>query len=140
MNLGRFQLGDFVPLSLNATTATGSPSAPSANPTAAIYDLTASPPSLVDTVQMVICDRYQQTAFFQTLHRLSSSYSATKFYAVCYAWNSGTALIKTEYFSVVAGGDSDGAVIGSIGYHRPDGERVVYLRDGGKLVFSRGPH
>lgn len=139
-NLGRFQLGDFVPLKLRTVDGNGTYAFPTvANPTAAVFDM-ADLAAAVETVQLIVQDRYKRTGYFGKNHRLSSSYAAAKSYMVIYEWAlSGTNYGDFDVFDVIAGGSSDGAVIGAEAYPRPEGEQVVYQLDGGKLLAGRNP-
>lgn len=139
MHIGRYRVGDFVPLGCECVDSSGTPSFPTAVPTAKIFDA-SSLGGAVETVNMPVHDRFGQTGFFRKQHRLSSSYSAAKTYIVIYNWAiAGTTYGYEQQFETVAGGDADGNVIGAIGLDRPEGQVVVYQLDGGKLHARRGP-
>lgn len=136
-NLGRFQLGDWLPLCLQAHGSTYAPTLPDNAPTAKIFDASGT---LVETLNMPINDRYgPTTALFMRRRLLDSSYS-TGFYMVTYLWIvSSTGYAETQQFEIVAGGSADGNVIGNYWNETPAAGYVITSLDGGKLLTNRGP-
>lgn len=136
--LGRFQLGDYVPLQIGTHPGTAVAANPTAAPTARIVALD-TPGSAVETVNMAIRDAYKRTGFFLNWLRLSSSYSA-KIYAAYYTWAiAGSNYSECDMFEVVAGGNSSGAVIGAAVIQRPEAEFLMYQLDDGTLNVRRNP-
>lgn len=138
MYLGRFQLGDSIPLSLGTRTGDGvlGPQLPSAAPVAKTYDASGT---LVETIKLPIKNRYKVTAYFEKRHRLSSSYSAGR-YLIVYQWViSATTYQAAAVFDIIEGGNADGAVIALQGVSRPEAIKVLYETESGKLNVGRNP-
>ncbi len=138
MEIGRFQLGDFVPLQFQSVDGSDTPTWPSSTPTIKTFaadDVTTA----VETIRPGARDVQRQTGLFYYPLRLTSSYT-TKPYIVTFNWTiSGTTYASIAQFNVIAGGDSDGAVIGAHYVRRPEAPTVVYVVDGGKLKAVRNP-
>lgn len=135
MNLGRFHVGDSIPLAVSSEDNNGVPTLPTAAPTARIY----SGSTLIETVSLPIWDRYKVTAYFQKRHRLGSSYSAGT-YLVVYGWTiSATSYKKVAFFQVYSGGDADGNVIAAAAVERPEANYILYETESGSLMAGRNP-
>lgn len=139
MFLGKFQLGEWLPLSLVTHNASGTPTLPDAAPTAKIVD---SSGTTVDTINMPIGkSKAFITAGFEHIHRLDSDYSAGV-YMIFYRWATGSGAFsgaQSQQFEIVAGGDSDGNVMGMTWMPKPQSADVVYQLDGGGLRAGRNP-
>lgn len=139
MDLGRFQLGHFVPVMFDALDANNAPSWPTATPTIKTFsetDLTTA----VETIRPGARDIHRQTGLFYYPLRLSSSYSANKVYFVSSSWAiGGSTYRQLDQFRIEPGGDADGAVIGGIFIARPEAGVVAYIVDSGKLKTARNP-
>lgn len=137
--LGRYQLGDFVPLTFSAVDNNGTPAWPTATPTVKTYDA-SDVTSAVETIRPPAHDMQRLTGLFRYLLRLGSSYAADKTYVAVATW----AISDTTYgnmfqWDVLAGGDADGAVIGATFISRPEAGVVAYVVDGGNLKTSNNP-
>lgn len=137
-DLGRFRIGDHVPLQCVSLNGSRVPVKPDQAPTATIYNASG----VIEGVRLPVKDRYNTAVaatFFQKRHRLSSSYS-TGFHYVSYTWeHSGAQKGGVDTFEVIAGGDSDGAVISAGKLERPDGAHFIYQTDSGALRAGRNP-
>ena len=139
MHLGRFQLGDFVPINMVATVAGGTPSLPDAAPVCAIF-AAGSLGAALESHNLPIRDRYGTTALFGKDILLTSSYAAGE-YVVVNTWaHSSTANGEMQQFSVVAGGDALGSVIGQHNLSRPESQELLYQTDAGALRLGKNPH
>ena len=136
-DLGRFQLGDWLPLCVQTHGSTYAPTLPDNCPTAKIFDESGS---LIETLNMPINDRYgPTTALFMRRRLLDSSYAAGK-YMIFYLWIvSSTGYPECQQFEVVAGGSADGNVIGNYWNETPAAGYVITALHGGKLLTNRGP-
>ena len=138
-DLGRVQLGSFVPLLFQAVDGNGLNAWPTATPTIKTFasdDVT----TVVETIRPAARDPNRQTGLFMTMLRLSSSYTVDKIYVVSCSWAiSGSTYRTTLLFRVVAGGNADGAVIGQTFVRRPEAGVVTWLEDGGKWKSARNP-
>ena len=139
IDLGRFSLGDFVPLMLLSVDGNGLNAWPSSTPTIKTFsqdDLTTA----VETIRPGARDPLRATGLFYYPLRLTSSYTADKVYLVSQRWTiSASTYGELLTFRVVAGGDADGAVIGAHFVRRPEANTLVYVVDGGKLKTGRSP-
>lgn len=139
MDLGRFQVGDFVPLRVRSVApATGVPTLPSTpvNVYATIY---SSAPAVVDQLALPILDRFQVTGQFARQFQLDSDYSAGQ-YVIQYSWAvSGNFGGDVDTFEVVAGGSASGAVVSAYEMQMPDARYLVHEYDSGSIVQGRNP-
>lgn len=139
MYLGRYQLGEDMPLPLTTVDASNLPTAPDNAPVAQIFN---SSGTQVMSGRMPVMDRYGTSTactFFMLPVYLSGDYSAG-LYSYVLTWNIAAApFVETGTFEVVAGGDSNGTVIAMTFFHKPQADFVVYQTDAGKLRRGRGP-
>lgn len=135
-DLGQFQLGDFLPLTLQTVTGDETtPTLPTAAPTAKIFNASGT---LVETISLPIHDPVGAVAYFQHKRQLDSTYSAGKYF-ICYQWTTTSAGVQCQTFEILAGGDADGAVIGMAWFEVPEARNVVYQLDSGALRAGRNP-
>ena len=139
MNLGRYQLGDWLPLTLVTHNAAGTRTLPDAAPTAKIVDASGT---TIDTINMPISKSKAFTiSEFEYLLRLDSDYSAGV-YMVFFRWATGSGAFsggQSKQFEILAGGDSDGNVMGMAWMPKPQSADIVYQLDGGALLAGRNP-
>lgn len=136
MNLGRYYLGQFVPIPLSCVVA-GVAVAPTAAPTLSIYD-SANTETLADRTMFPI-DKENVTGQFLYLARLSSSFSAGQYSVRLRFASSGTGYPVVHTFQVVSGGHSSGAYVGMHHFQRPDLAHILGVTDGGTLEFRKNP-
>lgn len=138
-DLGRFQLGDWVPITFPTVNNTRTPSWPTATPTIKTFDA-SDVTTVVETLRPPAFDMQRQTGLFRHWLRLSSTYAANKTYLAVATWTiSGTDYADMFQWIVLPGGDADGAVIGAKFVSRPEANVVAYCVDGGKLKTSNNP-
>lgn len=137
--LGRYQLGDYVPIEVHLTNASGVVTAPTTAtdraPIASVYKGSAK----VDSFP--ISPHTPDLKLFRKHLRLSSSYAAGQ-YVVAVLWvNGGGGFYGHDefFFEVVPGGASDGAIIALAEYQRPDSINVLWQEDGGKIKNGKNP-
>lgn len=136
-SLGNYQLGDWIPFYLQCRDSSRTPVAPTAQPTAKVY---TSGGTLKATVNLPVARKKTvDVGFFGCAHRLSSLY-ATGNYVVIYEYaHGGNTYRKTDMFSVVGGGNSNGNVVASYTLTRPEATYVVFQDDDGTVYQGRGP-
>ena len=139
MRWNRYQLGDYLELAVQPTNASLTPTVPDDYPTAKIFD---SSGTLIDTVTIPVVYKPSATEYyFERRWRLDSDYSAGT-YMLVYQYETGAGanvVAQCQTFDIVAGGNSDGAVIGQYFQDVPEAQQVVYQLDGGRMVSRRFP-
>lgn len=140
--IGTYQVGDRLPLTLQAVAPSigaGSPLAVSLV-TSMVAKTYNSAGTLKATVNIPIKDRHKETSFFQDSHLLdATNYSVGRYNIVYQVTGAGTVFQTSECFDVVAGGDGDGQVISMANVQRPEGQHVLYETESGDLNAGRKP-
>lgn len=135
MFLGRYILGDTVPLHVGAVDGNGAPAEPDAAPIAFVNSDSAQ----VATFKLPICDRYGVTGWFHYPLVLDARFAAGH-YRVAYQWAiSGTRYGGVATFEAVAGGQPDGPGLALFFYRRPSANYLILQTDGGRIVRRRNP-
>lgn len=135
--LGRYQLGDWLPINEECFTTAATEVAPTAHPTVSIYKANDTP--VLDAAKLAPFDKPTRTGWFRTEVFLGSSYSTGRYHGLI-SWASGGSNYATQFcFDIVAGGNNSGTYIGLEHYRRPHADYVVGLLDGGTLEFRRNP-
>lgn len=133
---GRYQLGQECPIGLLVTDASGTPTAPTAAPTAEVFGPTGT---LAFHGSLPALDRYGTTGLFQHRLFLGSPFAAG-LYRVVYSYViSGTSYGATDTFEVVPGGDQGGTVQSLHWHHRPHGEFLIQQNSSGSVSRGRNP-
>ena len=136
MYIGRYQIGQVVPISVVTTDASDNPSDPDDVPIARIYRGS----TFVASVRMSVRDRFSQRAYFDHQLKLMGGAYQAGYHTVIYTYTvSGSTITKQSCFQVVPGGDEGGTVISMTTYKRPEAQSVVAQLTSGRLVFGRGP-
>lgn len=139
MHLGRLQVGDHLPLRVRSVApATNVPTLPSTpvNVFASIYSAAGT---LVDQVQLPICERYKVTALFSRMFQLDGDYSAGQ-YSVHYTWAvAGNFGGDVDSFEVIPGGSASGTVVSGFEMQMPEAKYLVHEYDSGSIVQGRNP-
>ena len=139
MHIGRYQLGVEVPLSVVTTNSSGDAAAPDACPTVVIYTSAAVRVSGYNGKKIPVVDAANTTGLFRYGAFLGPVFAAGR-YTVVYQWVIGAFTGKeVSYFDVIAGGNSDGAVIAMAELQRPHARFVVQHLSSGKLSSNRNP-
>lgn len=136
--LGRYQMGQTIPLYLPCHTAAKQLSLPDLPPQLKVFDASKN---LVEQHLMPIEDRYVVTGWFRFPLFLGRLYS-TGYYSVVYYYTTGGKTyngLDTDCFEVVGGGDVRGAVIGTYFYDRPEARYIVQGLESGSIIKGRNP-
>lgn len=136
MFIGRFVLGEFVPLVVWARNDDGTPAVPSSHPEARIYDDAGT---LVQTHALPLVDSADVVGRFRYDLPLGSQY-AVGYYSVKIEYTI-SAVVYAELldFQVLAGGDADGGLIAAELYNSPNSPWLVAETDRGELLAHRNP-
>lgn len=136
MFIGRYNLGQRVPITFLTRNASRVASTPDASPVLRIY--TAAGSLLAAKVAPPL-DKAHVTGLFDYSLVLNSSY-ATGIYDVHISWLISSSPFQTmRRFEVLAGGDSDGALISQHHYERPHAEFLVQRADSDQRILTRNP-
>jgi len=135
MNLGRFKLGQFVPIAVTCLSEE-TPYAPTAAPTVTIYD--ASSARVLSSVMPVV-DKVPAPGFFVLDVLLNSDFSAGHYsVAINYVANSTSCLV-VMHFEVLPIGNANGAVISQFFYERPQARFLVQKLSSAARRFLKNP-
>lgn len=133
--LGRYRLGDDVPLTLQCVDASGTASVPTEAPYADVWNASAK----IMTLRLPVADKFQATGLFHQLLRLGIDF-ATGHYRVVYRYLVGSFVgQEVDVFQIVAGGDVGGPVLAMHAYDRADATFIVHQLSSGRLVKGRNP-
>lgn len=135
MYLGRFYLGQHVPISVQCTDGPES-ALPSQTPLVTIYDDNGDP---VEAKRMPIVDRVAAPGLFILMLRLTSAYSPGHYSAAVQYIVASNPQLQTCYFEVVAGGSVNGAVISMQFYDRPQAKFLVQKLDSFQRNIIKNP-
>lgn len=134
--LGRYQLGQFVPLTVQCLDASGTPTLPTGPPT---IDVWLGSTLIVAAKEIPILDRYGVTAMFRYRLPLDGRFSAGS-YMVSYTYTVGSLVVfDIDAFQITAGGDINGAVISMTEFVRPHAKFIVYQTDQRLLLYGKNP-
>lgn len=138
MYLGRYQLGQEIPLSVRALNSSGVPTAPAAVPTINVYKSDGT--KVISAKGIPIVDRYGVTGYFSYNLYLDARF-ATGSYAIVVSWTvSGFTGRDVLHFEVVRAGNVDGAIVSLYFYRRPHADFILQGTDGGVLTKGRNPY
>jgi len=135
MYLGRFFTGEILPLVFQCADANGTPTVPSNAP---YIDLRGSGGQITQ-VQMPVLDKPNTTGLFMYPLLLNSSFTTGRYSATYFANAGGYPNLEVDAFEVVAGGDSEGAVITQAFWSRPEASYLVQQTEAGSVLLKRGP-
>ena len=138
MYLGRYFLGQTINITIRTVDVNGTPTVPENPP----YIDFRSDSALAVQVQVPILDRYVVTGLFVYPLRLNSSfavgrYSATSFYRVTGVNNYHG--MDVDYFEIISGGDSDGAIATQHYWERPESVYLIQQTESGGINLRRNP-
>lgn len=133
---GRYQIGEYVPLTVWCIDGNGTPTLPDQAPIARVY----SDAALVLDVRMPIRDRYILTGYFQYPLFLDGRFAAGG-HRVVYEYQLSSTLYMADLdtFEVTAGGHADGAILSMFWFNRPTADFLLTQVDSGRLVRRRNP-
>lgn len=136
MYLGRFILGDVVPLVTLAEAGGGLRVQPAGPASVSVYDADGD---AVFTSLSPARDRGRQDGLFVLMFGLDARFSVGR-YMVRASWADGTyCRQEVACFDVVAGGHADGCVVSHKYVSRPGGDGLVRKTDQGKRKIGRRP-
>lgn len=138
--LGRWQQGEFLPLSVVTTKPGREPEDPQAEPVATIY-LDGTSLTRVRQVTMHAHDRGAADGAFRLSLFLGAEFSVGGRYLVVIRWTTAAGVSRCQVgtFYLLPGGSADGAVIGMAFVARPDANHLVLQTDSGRLLRGRNP-
>lgn len=137
MDLGRYQLGQWVTLGTVVMDGSGKPVVPAAAPVASItgpqgFSMTLPMAALPEAVSS-----YPVGTAFGSLLFLDSSFIFGIF-GVRYSV-SGQSIADPDSFTIIGGGDPGGRVISMHAYDRPEATYVIAQLDSGLIVQGKNP-
>ena len=133
--IGRFALGEIVPLAVWTRNSSDTPTLPVRSPVAAVYSGTA----LVLTQSLPISDRYGVTGFFSYGLHLDARFTTGPHSVIIHYVIGSSSYLESQDFEVVAGGNALGAGIASYYFSIPQANVVLLQTDAGKLLRRRNP-
>lgn len=136
--IGRYKLGDAVPLYVKTVDTNGVATLPDDCPTVKVWN---SSGTLILNQKMPIIERFTQTGNFCYPLFLGVLW-ATGTYTAVYYWTTGSQTfngLDCDTFEIVDGGNKDGNVIAMYFFDRPQAKYVVYETDSGVLIQGRNP-
>lgn len=134
--LGRYQLGQTVPLRVQTLNANSVAATPDDVPTVKLWDAAGN---RVLTAKMPAVERYIQTGRFLLPVFLNGQFAAGLYQAVYYYGIAGYHGLESDTFEVLPGGHADGSVISMYFLDRPQARYIVYQTDAGVLIQGRNP-
>lgn len=137
MDLGRHMLGEWVRVPIVCTDADGDAVAPTAAPVLNCYGSSDTP--VVDDKSTPPFRKGVLTGHFVYEIRLSDAFSAGRYdVLVTYSFSGGTGA-KQYSFTVVAGGNDDGAYLALMHADYPHNDFVIGQLDADSLEFRKRP-
>ena len=135
MWLGRYQLGQTVPLRLQCRNAASVAFLPSQPPLAKVFGASG----LVRSKAMPILDRYVITGLFQLPLYLDGQFAPGLYESVYHFTDGSYYGIEVDNFEVVGGGNAAGAIVSMHWYERPHAAFVVAELETGNIFAGRNP-
>jgi len=136
MFIGRYQLGQSVPIAVQTE---GAPGKPELSDDVPVADLFTAAGALVLSKRLPIVDRFGVTGWFLLPVFLDETFEEGNYLVNVHWADDGDARAKTYRFEIVPGGDTDGAVVAMHAYDRPHGKFLVQQLDSGRIVAGRNP-
>lgn len=136
MNLGRYQLGDTVPITIQTVAANDVPTDPTSVPTIRTY---TSAGTLIDTDLKVPRLGVGTTGLFRKNLFLGSTYAAGK-YCVRASYTVTNLKCPLFFFEVLPGGNAKGAYRALAYYDKMIGDLIVGETDTGELEIKQRPY
>lgn len=142
--IGRYTVGQSIPLLMCSTDASNTPTLPDAAPIAEIYDNGTI--QVGSDISLPIIDKYAldtsgaNNCIFGLPYRLHSSFSAGR-YTIIYKWTISAVEYKTvRCFDVKYASNHHGTTIGLFGVPRTTGMTVHHDLESGRIQMGRNPH
>jgi hypothetical protein len=135
-SIGRYQVGDHLPLFVQCVNSLGVPTDPTLCPTYVIYDNAGV---VAGSGQVPIRDAVVLDGWFGMPLRLLASL-ASGMYSIVYSYQiSGVNYAEIQTFEIVGGGDAAGQVISLDQYRRPEAGHLMIEREDGTILSGRNP-
>jgi hypothetical protein len=134
--LGRFTLGQWVPLTAIATTGAMTPGWPAAAPVFSVYDGAGG---RVLSGTMPPLDLARLVGSFAYLLRMNSAFDAGHYLATITFTLGGTPYSVENRWEVVAGGNADGGLVSLHHYQRPHATFILGRLDSDQRYIARNP-
>jgi hypothetical protein len=135
-HLGRFRLGQVVPLLAWVRDSDDSAIAADAPPLARVFDQSGT---LIDAFTLPALDRYGILGLYGLPLRLGFGLEPGHFIVTYACLVGGRAFIATSVFEIVRGGDASGAVISLFASDRPEASYVLAQVTSGRILQGRNP-
>lgn len=136
MYLGRYQLGEYVPLRVLCLNGSQVPADPDACP---LVDLRSASGKPVSGEGLPVLDKHATTGLFGSGLYLDEAFSEGA-YSVQFTWLVGGTLYSSlARFQVAPGGGASGQVIAMCSYERPHARFLVQQRTSGRIYKGRNP-
>ena len=133
--LGRHQLGTWLDITLQCADLNGVAVMPTYVPVLKVWSGTA----LVLNDEMPLIDKTIQVGLFAYRLFLGEVFAVGSYvYDTTYVYG-GAVFLLGGRFDVMAGGHSDGQVLGMHYYHRPHADFIVYQAEAGKILKGKSP-
>lgn len=138
--LGRFQVGQTVPVSLLCVNRSGVPARPDAPPLIRIYRLYPTNVLWYKSQLAPIHDKAGAVSMFRLdLFLAANEFHAGRFACLAFYTAEGLDQVEEAHFEVVDGGNELGVVVGMQYWDRPEADYVVSLSEKGTLRAGRNP-
>lgn len=133
--LGRYRLGDYVPLRVECRSLAASEANPTAAPTVTVYNSSGT----VITDDVALPPWTKRDGYFQREQRLDSTYAVGRYVALVEYTATSEAFRKLLIFEVIDGGHTSGGYMGIQFHPSPRDRYVVGLTDGLTLEQRKKP-
>lgn len=134
--LGRYRLGEIVPIILQTLDDSLTPTNPTNAPVAVVYD---SSDSAVRSVKLPIMDQADVTGLFHYPLSLDNVFSAGTHEVIVHFTVGSTIKVVILSFEIVAGGDYDGSGIEMYYFRHPLRNYLLLQTDAGLIRKLRNP-
>ena len=136
--LGRYTLGDLVPLYVEVQNTSGTLTNDS--PAVPTIDVWSASAKVAAGLRIPVDDRYVVNGLYWYWLSLNDRFTTGTYTAVSmYRIATTSARISTDVFEVVAGGNVEGAAIGMHYFKVPQTNFVIMQTDGGRIIRLRNP-
>jgi hypothetical protein len=136
MYLGRYRLGDWLPLRLTTTNGSGVAVTPDATPKAYLWQGGTN----VETRLLPAVEQSRMTGSFAEQVLLGVGYTTGNALVVFQWVAGGVTLQEVAYFEVLAGGSVEGSATAMYFFARPEGGLVLRQLPGGLITAGRNPY
>lgn len=139
ISLGRFKLGDFLPLHVEAINGSRAEGSPSAAPNYTIYNSSGTVVTGADDLKMIPHDKPTRTGWFYAEHKLGSNFAVGRYDVLVESTISASVYPRRYCFEIVGGGHTSGGYIGLEHVPSPQAKYIVGMLDEGTVEIRKGP-